>query len=148
MRRVVWIAAVPPLLVALGALTLGAGLPAAEEWFWPAPATNMAEAAATRDAARVRVLAGRAVDPNARFPVRPGLLDGDAPREMTPLEAAIRSRREELVAVVIQLGARPDTDEAQRLQCVATAVDAPRAAEILQRMLGAPPATCERPATR
>jgi len=74
---------------------------------WDISPINLSEAAAYRDAGAVlrRLWAGE--DPSAPGVVRAGVLDG-GDRAMTPLEAAARARRDELVLLLLQFGARPD----------------------------------------
>ncbi|MBI4888584.1 MAG: hypothetical protein HY824_15920 [Acidobacteria bacterium] len=145
-ERLVWLlACAAPALVGLFALLLGIGTPAVVEWFWPAPATNIAEAAAVKDSARVRDLDFHGASLNAVLPVRPALLDR-APAEMTPLEAAVRSGDDGVVGVVLELGARPSLDEVRRLLCLATAIDLPRTAALLQRIFSLDAPSCGDPA--
>ena len=103
-------AAVPPLALATFALLLGLGVPPVTEWFWPTPTTNVAEAAALGDAARVRALVGNGASLDAPQPVRRELRADDAPVVLTPLEAAIRHGRDELMQLLLELGATPPAD--------------------------------------
>ena len=137
-----WLASAAPVTLGLVALLTGFGVPALTEWFWPAPTTNIAEAAALWDGARVRALAARGAQLDAVMPVRRRVVDGGAPETMTPLEAAIRSRSETMVEVILELGARPSDTEAQRLACLAVRIAAPLSAEVLERAFALPPTSC------
>ena len=137
-----WVMAVPPMLVAAFALLLGLGVPPVTRWFWPVSDTNIVEAAFVRDGARVRVLAARRESLNDAQRVRPELLDSDDPRVMTPLEAAIRGRSDEVVRLVLELGAKADADEATRLQCVALEEGADGAAALMGEAFGLAAPSC------
>ena len=97
-------AAAGPLCVAVAGLLLGTGVPFVRERSWPTPTTNLAEAAALRDGARVRVLVAAGARLDEPMPVRPGLLD-DAPARMTPMEAAVASGSDDMVSLLVELGA-------------------------------------------
>jgi hypothetical protein len=94
-----------PLLVAGVGVFAAAGVPPFGG-FWPDADTNIAEAAALRDGARVRALVQEGASVNDRRPIREGLLDGDDPATtMTPLEAARAGGSEEMVGILMELGA-------------------------------------------
>ena len=137
-----WAVLAPPLLVAAFALLLGLHVSSVTTWFWPPSNTNIVEAAWLQEAARVRVLASRQESLNAALPVRPELLEHGAPASMTPLEAAVRSESDEIVKIVLELGARPTPAEARRLQCVAVEIGANGVAELLTQAFSLPPHSC------
>jgi hypothetical protein len=101
---------VPPLALAIFALLLGLDVPPVTEWFWPTPTTNIAEAAVLGDAARVRALAASGAPVDAPQPVRPELRTDGTPAVLTPLEGARRHGHDELVRLLIELGATPPAD--------------------------------------
>ncbi len=137
-----WAALAPPLIVAVLALLLGLNVSSVTTWFWPPSNTNIVEAAWLKETARVRVLASKQASLNAALPVRPELLERGAPTSMTPLEAAVRSESDNMVAIVLELGATPTPAEAMRLQCVAVEVGANGAAELLTQAFSLPPHFC------
>jgi hypothetical protein len=92
------------------ALLLGLGVPPVTEWFWPTPTTNVSEAAALGDAARVRALVATGASIDAPQPVRPALTGDGSPAVLTPLEAAMRRGHDELVRLLLELGATPPAD--------------------------------------
>lgn len=98
-------AAAPPVALALTALLLATGLPGVRSAFWHVEPVNVAEAAALRDLARVRLLVEEGADPNARLLVRAGIL-GSEPREMTPLEAARETGASGTIDLLLELGGR------------------------------------------
>lgn len=104
-------AALPPVaLAAFTAVSLVLAL-GGRHPLWRISDVNIAEAAATRDAASVVLLIQEGHDPDiARF-VRPGLLERGAIRA-TPLEAAVAEDRVEIVDVLLRHGA--SLTEAQR----------------------------------
>lgn len=86
-----WIPSVAgPVLLAAASLLVTLGPGAATRHFWPVPDTNLAEAALMHDTARMRALVGRGAALDQPYPVRVGLIDGDA-HVLTPLEAARQS---------------------------------------------------------
>ena len=104
---------VPAVLLALAAVLLsGLGLAGANP-FWPRTPLTFSEAAALRDRATVVELLQQGADPSAEYDVRAGLISGDVLR-LTPMQAAIRENREEIVAVLL---ARIDAARAEPLLC-------------------------------
>lgn len=94
-----------PLLVVFVGVLAAAGVPPFGG-FWPESDTNVAEAAALRDGARVRTLVQGGASVNDPQPIREGLLDGDDPAtRMTPLEAARAGGSEEMLGILRELGA-------------------------------------------
>jgi len=106
------LAAAPPLALAAFGLLLGLNVPPVPQWFWPTPTTNIAEAAALGDAARVRALAAAGAPLDAALPVSPDIRTSGEPPLMTPLEAALRRGHDELVQLLRELGAKPHEDAA------------------------------------
>lgn len=74
--------------------------------FWRWEPLNLGEAAALRDGGEVARLLEDGADPNATYRIRPGFIHDDA-RQMTPLEAARAARRDEIVQILLDGGARP-----------------------------------------
>ena len=99
------IAAALPLVLALAALLLATGVLGVRNAFWHIELVNLTEAAALRDLARVRRFVEEGADPNARRPVRPGILGADG-REMTALEAAKETGASDTIDLLLELGAR------------------------------------------
>lgn len=114
---------VPPLFVlALSLIVAVAGL-AGYHPLWPAPEVNMAEAAATRDAATVLSLIERGRSPRERLPVRPGMLRSDGV-SLTTLEAAVAARRLEIVHLILRHTDQPDARGRLVLSCFADRLQA------------------------
>src|ERR671919_925584 len=93
----------PHVVVFAAAVWLMFGWAIDRDPFWPAEALTLSEAAAVRDHAEVVRLIEEGHDPNRKWPVRAGLLDGDA-HMMGPLEAAVRIRRLSLVELLMRSG--------------------------------------------
>ena len=74
--------------------------------FWTWQPLNLAEAAALRDRGEVARLIGEGADPNATYRIRRGFVRDEGVM-MTPVEAARAVRREEVVDVLVDAGARP-----------------------------------------
>ena len=104
--------AVCAALPALIATAAAAAAPA----FWKGGSLTLSEAAALRDAGEVVRQIASGADPNATYPLRPGILDASS---LTPLEAAVDSRRAEMVDVLMGHGAKVSADEWHRLHCAA-----------------------------
>ena len=138
------LALVPPLIVALFSLLVGLGIPGVTTWFWADPDTNIVEAVWLSDGARVRALALRGESLNLALPVRPALLEDDAPSTMTPLEAAVRRASSDMIALALELGARATPDEAERLQCLALAVGSSEAVELVGLAFGVSAGPCDK----
>ena len=138
-------ASAAPVGVGLFALLLGLGVPPVTEWFWPTPTTNVAEAASLGDGARLLQLAREGVPLDAPLPIRADIRERDEPSDMSPLEAAIRRRRDSIVEILLELGARPTIDEVNRLYCLAERVQATDAAELLRKTFLLSGVTCEAP---
>jgi hypothetical protein len=139
---VLMLAAAGPVAFGAFGLLIGLGASPMREWFWTSPDTNIVEAAALGDAARVRTLAAAGVSLDAPVRVRPDLLDDNLPPQMSALEAAVRRRSDSLVQMVIELGARPSDQEARRLACLAREVDDPGTAAVLDRAFAIPAEAC------
>lgn len=75
-------------------------------WWWRP--LNLAEAAALRDRGEVARLLAEGRDPNATYLVRRGFIRDYAMR-LTPIEAAEATRRDEVVQLLLDAGARPIT---------------------------------------
>jgi hypothetical protein len=101
------LAAAPAGALALAWLGLSG---AAALWgnpLWRVEPLNLAEAAALRDAGEVaRLLKGGAA-PDALYPVRAGFLFRKA-TTLTPLDAATRAERPEIVQLLLDLQAPPE----------------------------------------
>ena len=79
-------------------------------WWWEP--LNLAEAAALRDRGEVARLLAQGDDPNATYRVRRGFVR-DYPMQMTPIAAAIAARRDEIVQLLLDGGAKPPSPDAE-----------------------------------
>jgi hypothetical protein len=91
--------------------------------FATAPPSNVAEAAALGDAARVVAFIGSGQSPDARWPVRRGLLDSQKPVRVTALQAAILSRSPEIAGLLLRHGAHVEHGESLACLAQADAID-------------------------
>jgi hypothetical protein len=80
--------------------------------FWLWEPLNLAEAAALRDRGEVARLLAEGQDPNATYRVRRGLVR-DYPMQMTPMAAAVAARRDEIVQILLDGGARPQPPDVE-----------------------------------
>jgi hypothetical protein len=100
---------------ALVALTMAAF---GEHPMWPHDEVNLAEAAGVREEAEVARLIEQGQDPNARYPVRPGLLFERAV-SLTPLEAAVLNDDPTIAAQLFASGAALEASSWVALRCFA-----------------------------
>lgn len=80
--------------------------------FWTWEPLNLAEAAALRDRGEVARLLAEGSDPNATYRVRRGFVRDHAMR-MTPMAAAVATRRDEIVQILLDAGATPPASDAE-----------------------------------
>jgi hypothetical protein len=85
---------------------------------WPITQPNLAEAAATRDAASVVQLIREGHDPNAPGMIRPGVLARGAVRR-TPMEAALDEQRLEIVGILLRHGVTVTEEQRIDFTCAA-----------------------------
>ena len=76
--------------------------------FWLFEPLNLAEAAALRDRGEVARLLAHGENPNATYRIRRGFVR-DYPVEMTPMAAAVAARRDEIVQILLDGGAKPQS---------------------------------------
>ena len=98
--------------------------------FWRGGPLTLAEAAALRDHGEVVRQIETGQDPNAAYAIRPGII---AARSLTPLEAAVGSRRTEMVDLLILHGAKADAPTWRRLHCFAAGMGAADVVATLDR---------------
>jgi hypothetical protein len=119
--RALWIAAAAPPILLGGFTVVALALAVAGRHpMWPLSDANLAEAAATRDAATVVLLIGEGHDPDVPRMVRPGVLARGAVRR-TPLEAALEEQRLEIVDVLLRHGAALSEGQRVEFTCAARA---------------------------
>jgi hypothetical protein len=80
--------------------------------FWLPEPLNLAEAAALRDRGEVARLLAEGQDPNATYRVRRGMVR-DYAMQMTPMAAAMAARRDEIVQLLLDGGAKPQPPDAE-----------------------------------
>jgi hypothetical protein len=117
--RAAWVAAAPPLALGLLTLVMLAMAVAGEHPMWRVRDLNLAEAAGSRETATVALLIGQGHDPNRTYFVRPGIIDERISGTMTPLRAAVESRRSEMILLLLQQGAVLDETQRVTLACLA-----------------------------
>ncbi len=105
---------VPALLLVATVVILASGA-IGHPIAWRVDPVTLPEAVALRDAGEMLRLIRHGVDPNARARVRAGLVGEEA--ALTPLEAAVASRHEEMVAAVLANGARIDPTGWKPIAC-------------------------------
>jgi hypothetical protein len=128
------VAAAPVLLIVLAAAVLTAALFGYQP-LWPDAAPTLSEAIVVRDlGALSRALEARP-DMQRRYSVRAGMVT-DRDLELTPFEAVIAAKRDDVMSFLAARGIVPVPAEVRRLRCLAAASEA---ADVL-RLLGGPSA--------
>jgi hypothetical protein len=109
-----------------------------------APELSLPEAALMRDPAEVLRQIRSGVDPNLPLTVRSRFLVGTQvpgrDRRMTPLEAAIGVRREDVVRLLVRNGAAVTSANLPRLSCFAERMGSPEIVAFLQTAVSHPDA--------
>lgn len=121
-------------LPALVAIVIAAAAPLS----WKGGPLTLSEAAALRDAGEVVRQIASGADPNAAYPLRPGVL---AASTLTPLEAAVGARRPEIVQLLVLHGAKVDAAEWRRLNCFAIGLGA---TDVVKALDGLAPQAADR----
>jgi hypothetical protein len=85
---------------------------------WPHQPVNLAEAAGVYDEAAMVRLIEDGMDPDARYPIRPGLIFGYQ-MNLTPLEAAVANDDPAMVTRLVEKGATLDARVWTHLRCIA-----------------------------
>jgi hypothetical protein len=98
--------------------------------FWRGGSLTLSEAAALHDQGELVRMIAAGSDPNAVYPLRPGVL---AVRSLTPLEAAVGARRAEMVDLLVLHGATVDAPTWLRLHCFAIGTGAADVVATLDR---------------
>ncbi len=117
-RPAAFAVAIPGCLLAVASLVALMLAAFGEYPMWPHEDVNLAEAAGVREEAEVARLIERGQDPNASYPVRPGLLF-ERPAKLTPLEAAVINDDPAIVALLFANGAAVDGPSWLALRCFA-----------------------------
>jgi hypothetical protein len=142
--KVAWMAAAAaPTLAALAfSAVVSAGWAFGAHPFWAMPDITLSEAAATRDAGEVvRLIEQEHQDPNTVYRIRDGVI-GRA-TTITPVEAAVIVKREEMVRLLLRLGATPSPGDRHRLACAAREMGAGDVVAVLTSEAGsAQPLAC------
>jgi len=97
---------------------------------WPYQSVNLAEAAGVYDEAAMIRLIEDGMNPDDRYPVRPGLILG-YPMTLTPLEAAVANDDPTMVTSLIEKGATMDARVWTHLRCIA---DGERVSSLLDEL--------------
>lgn len=85
---------------------------------WPHQSVNLAEAAGVYDEAAMVRLIEDGMNPDGRYPVRPGLIFGYQ-MNLTPLEAAVANDDPTMVTRLVEKGATLDARVWTHLHCIA-----------------------------
>jgi len=119
MSKVIGVALAGPGCVLAAATAIALAMAAFDESpMWPHRSVNLAEAAGARDESELVRLIEEGVDPNARYPVRPGLIAGHT-MQLTPLEAAVASDDPAMVTRLLAKGVAMDAALWAYLRCIA-----------------------------
>jgi hypothetical protein len=128
-------------ILAVAALML-AGLVGTATLAWRPGEFNIAEAAALHDAGEVQRLLWLGADPRAPQRVRGMLVRRAADLHLTPMEAAVMRRRDDVALVLLSAGAVAHAGEAARLRCLAIVAGGPDIARLLEERFALPDDEC------
>ena len=106
------VAMIPPALLALARVVFLVLAVWDAHPFWLFEPLNLAEAAALRDRGEVARLLDAGENPNATYRIRRGFVR-DYAVEMTPMAAALAARRDEIVQLLLDAGAKPPAPDAE-----------------------------------
>jgi hypothetical protein len=106
-RRMLLVAMVPALVLAAARIVFLVLATWGLHPFWLWEPLNLAEAAALRDRGEVARLLTEGADPNATYRVRRGIIRRSEV-QMTPLGAARSARRDDVVEILVDAGARQE----------------------------------------
>jgi hypothetical protein len=134
-RVAVAVAAPPVVLLTMALVVLISGA-LGHHPLWPDSRPTISEAIILRDLGALSQALEARPDLQRRYPVRPGMVT-DKALELTPFEAALAARRDDVVGFLAQRNITPSTGERQRLRCLAAQQGA---VEVL-RLFGGAPAT-------
>lgn len=99
--------ALPVLVWVCVAVVWIVGIGAGSDFVFPVPGhVTLSESAALGDRLEIGRQIGEGADPDARGAVRQGLIDERA-HVLTPVEAAIAAGRQDIAALLVELGATP-----------------------------------------
>ena len=111
-RKMLLVAMIPPALLALTRVVFLVLAIWDVHPFWLREPLNLAEAAALRDRGEVARLLAEGQDPNASYRMRRSLLR-DYPAQMTPMAAAVAAKRDEIVEILLDGGAKPQSPDVE-----------------------------------
>jgi hypothetical protein len=136
MPRTVLAVALGPWLVALAFAVSGvAAFATGQPLIWPAHDLTLSEAIGSRDAGEAIRLMEDGASPDIRYPTYDIFKQGQH-IPLTPLEAAIATRRADLFNLLLTYGARIDAQSARPLTCFARQEGADTIAATLQERFG------------
>jgi hypothetical protein len=117
--RLFAIALAAPGCILAGATAFGLAMTVVDQSpMWPHQPVNLSEAAGSRDESELVRLIEDGVDPNARYPVRAGLIFG-YPTRLTPLEAAVANDDPAVLTQLLAKGAAMTGPVWTQLRCIA-----------------------------
>ena len=113
-----WLAAAPPVLATAGVLCFFVSELAGHTFLSDGPPANIAEAAGLGSAAELLRMLREGHDPHVILPVRPEIISSTVTR-VTGLEAAVWSRKAQLIDVLNRYGALADPEDFRHAFCLA-----------------------------
>jgi hypothetical protein len=139
---IAWLVAAPSVALALACVVLTMCGVVGINPFWAPSQVTMSEAAAMRDPATVLVQIEQGQDPYSRYAVRAGIIDSQA-LQLTPVEAAVRTDRLEVAAVILGHGGAPSAERVCEWLKLAAAERAEEVTGYVHRKYPKDAATCK-----
>jgi hypothetical protein len=136
---VLWLAAVPPVLITAGVVLFSLSELSGRTPFSYGPPVNIAEAAGLGAGGEVLRMLREGQNPHVVLPIRPEIISSTVTRA-TAVEAAMWSRKAQLVELVDREGALADPEERRHAFCLARDLGVDEIIVYLEKT-GAP--TCE-----
>jgi hypothetical protein len=119
MSKIIAVALAAPGCVLAAATAVGLVMAAVDQPpMWPYQPVNLAEAAGVRGESEVVRLIEDGVDPDAKYPIRAGLIFA-YPMSLTPLEAVVANDDPVMVKQLVAKGAALDASLWTHLRCIA-----------------------------
>jgi hypothetical protein len=142
-QLVLWLSAAPPVLATAGVLVFSLSELSGRTLLSDGPPANIAEAAGLGSAAEMLRMLRAGQNPHVVLPIRPEIISSTVTR-VTGLEAAVWSRKAQLIEVLEREGALADPEDRRHVFCLARDLDV---GEIVAHLAPAGAPSCDNGST-